>query len=76
MAKAWRTRWSDSPPERSSVASSEGPRDHAELLRAVAVLSPVENEMDSANGPSEWQKSYEEQARHSRRIAPVVEAAE
>jgi predicted molibdopterin-dependent oxidoreductase YjgC len=26
--------------------------------------------------PSEWQKAYDEQARHSRRIAPVVEAAE
>ena len=29
-----------------------------------------------SNGPSEWQKSYEEQARNSRRITPLVEAAE
>jgi len=27
-----------------------------------------------SNGPSDWQKAYDEQARHSRRIA--VEAAE
>src|SRR5580693_5210932 len=33
-------------------------------------------EIKPSNGPSEWQKSYDEQARHSRRIAPVVEAAE
>jgi formate dehydrogenase major subunit len=33
-------------------------------------------QISPSNGPSEWQKSYDEQARHSRRIAPVVEAAE
>jgi hypothetical protein len=33
-------------------------------------------EISPSNGPSEWQKAYDEQARHSRRIAPVVEAAE
>lgn len=33
-------------------------------------------QISPSNGPSEWQKSYEEQARNSRRIAPVVEAAE
>src|SRR6201999_3361205 len=32
-------------------------------------------QISPSNGPSEWQKSYDEQARHSRRIAPVVEAA-
>src|SRR6202166_3138387 len=29
-----------------------------------------------SNGPSEWQKAYDEQARHSRRIMQPVEAAE
>jgi formate dehydrogenase major subunit len=29
-----------------------------------------------SNGPTAWQEEYEEQARHSRRVAPVVEAAE
>jgi formate dehydrogenase major subunit len=29
-----------------------------------------------SNGPSDWQKAYGAQARHSRRIAPAVEAAE
>ena len=29
-----------------------------------------------SNGPSDWQKAYDEQARHSRRIARPVEAAE
>jgi formate dehydrogenase major subunit len=29
-----------------------------------------------SNGPSEWQQKYDEQARNSRRIAPVTEAAE
>ena len=29
-----------------------------------------------SNGPTAWQEQYEEQARHSRRVAPVVEAAE
>jgi formate dehydrogenase major subunit len=29
-----------------------------------------------SNGPSEWQQKYDEQARNSRRIAPVKEAAE
>ena len=32
-------------------------------------------EISPSNGPSEWQKAYDEQARHSRRIAPA-EAAE
>jgi formate dehydrogenase major subunit len=29
-----------------------------------------------SNGPTDWQRKYEEQARNSRRIAPVKEAAE
>jgi formate dehydrogenase major subunit len=29
-----------------------------------------------SNGPTAWQEQYEEQARHSRRVAPVIEAAE
>jgi len=33
-------------------------------------------QISPSNGPSEWQKAYDEQARQSRRIAPVVEAAE
>ncbi|HEY3795695.1 MAG TPA: formate dehydrogenase subunit alpha [Bradyrhizobium sp.] len=33
-------------------------------------------QISPSNGPSEWQKAYEQQARQSRRIAPVVEAAE
>ncbi len=33
-------------------------------------------QISPSNGPSEWQKAYDEQARHSRRIAPAVEAAE
>ncbi|MEH2479767.1 formate dehydrogenase major subunit [Nitrobacteraceae bacterium AZCC 2146] len=33
-------------------------------------------QISPSNGPSEWQKEYDEQARHSRRIAPLVEAAE
>jgi predicted molibdopterin-dependent oxidoreductase YjgC len=33
-------------------------------------------QISPSNGPSEWQKTYDEQARQSRRIAPVVEAAE
>src|SRR5207248_2874692 len=33
-------------------------------------------QISSANGPSDWQKTYEEQARHSRRIATASEAAE
>jgi formate dehydrogenase major subunit len=33
-------------------------------------------QVSPSNGPSEWQKAYEEQARQSRRIAPLVEAAE
>src|SRR5580693_8479687 len=33
-------------------------------------------QISPSNGPSEWQKSYEEQARHSRRIAATIEAAE
>ena len=32
-------------------------------------------QISPSNGPSEWQKAYDEQARHSRRIAPL-EAAE
>ena len=33
-------------------------------------------QISPSNGPSEWQKDYDEQARHSRRIAQSVEAAE
>src|SRR5471030_2691330 len=33
-------------------------------------------QISPSNGPSEWQQAYDEQARHSRRIAPTVEAAE
>jgi formate dehydrogenase major subunit len=33
-------------------------------------------QISPSNGPSEWQKAYDKQARHSRRILPVVEAAE
>ncbi len=33
-------------------------------------------QISPSNGPSDWQKAYDEQARNSRRIAPVVEAAE
>jgi formate dehydrogenase major subunit len=33
-------------------------------------------QISPSNGPSDWQKDYDEQARHSRRISPVVEAAE
>ena len=33
-------------------------------------------QISPSNGPSEWQKAYEEQARNSRRITPLVEAAE
>ena len=33
-------------------------------------------QISPSNGPSEWQKAYDEQARQSRRIAPVAEAAE
>jgi formate dehydrogenase major subunit len=33
-------------------------------------------QISPSNGPSDWQKAYDEQARHSRRIAPIVEAAE
>ena len=33
-------------------------------------------QISPSNGPSEWQKAYDEQARQSRRITPVVEAAE
>ena len=29
-----------------------------------------------SNGPTEWQERYDDLARNSRRIAPVVEAAE
>jgi len=29
-----------------------------------------------SNGPTQWQERYEDHARQSRRIAPVVEAAE
>jgi predicted molibdopterin-dependent oxidoreductase YjgC len=32
-------------------------------------------QISPSNGPSDWQKAYDEQARHSRRIAPA-EAAE
>jgi formate dehydrogenase major subunit len=32
-------------------------------------------QISPSNGPSEWQKAYDAQARHSRRIAPA-EAAE
>ena len=33
-------------------------------------------QISPSNGPSEWQKAYDEQARHSRRIMQPVEAAE
>ena len=33
-------------------------------------------QISPSNGPTDWQKAYEEQARHSRRIAPATEAAE
>ena len=33
-------------------------------------------QISPSNGPSEWQKAYDEQARHSRRIAASIEAAE
>ena len=33
-------------------------------------------QISPSNGPSEWQKAYDERARQSRRIATVVEAAE
>jgi formate dehydrogenase major subunit len=33
-------------------------------------------QISPSNGPSEWQRAYDEQARQSRRIAPAVEAAE
>jgi formate dehydrogenase major subunit len=33
-------------------------------------------QVSPSNGPSDWQKSYEEQARRSRRIAHAIEAAE
>ncbi|WP_029073757.1 formate dehydrogenase subunit alpha [Kaistia adipata] len=33
-------------------------------------------QVSASNGPTAWQKDYDEQARHSRRIAPHVEAAE
>jgi formate dehydrogenase major subunit len=33
-------------------------------------------QISPSNGPSDWQKAYDEQARHSRRILPAVEAAE
>jgi formate dehydrogenase major subunit len=33
-------------------------------------------QISPSNGPSDWQKEYDEQARHSRRIAQSVEAAE
>lgn len=33
-------------------------------------------QVSQSNGPSDWQKAYDEQARNSRRVAPVVEAAE
>jgi formate dehydrogenase major subunit len=33
-------------------------------------------QVSPSNGPSEWQKNYDEQARNARRIASVVEAAE
>ena len=33
-------------------------------------------QISPSNGPSEWQKAYEEQARHSRRIAATIQAAE
>jgi formate dehydrogenase major subunit len=33
-------------------------------------------QISPSNGPSEWQKAYDEQARHSRRIVHAVEAAE
>ena len=32
-------------------------------------------QISPSNGPSDWQKAYDKQARHSRRIAPA-EAAE
>jgi formate dehydrogenase major subunit len=33
-------------------------------------------QISHSNGPTDWQKAYDEQARHSRRIATTVEAAE
>lgn len=33
-------------------------------------------QVSASNGPSDWQESYEAQARRSRRITPLVEAAE
>ena len=33
-------------------------------------------QVSQSNGPSDSQKAYDEQARNSRRIAPIVEAAE
>ena len=33
-------------------------------------------QVGASNGPSDWQVKYDEQARQSRRIAPVLDAAE
>ena len=33
-------------------------------------------QVSPSNGPSEWQKTYDEQARNARRIAAAIEAAE
>ena len=33
-------------------------------------------QISPSNGPSDWQKAYDEQARQSRRIVPAIEAAE
>jgi formate dehydrogenase major subunit len=33
-------------------------------------------QISPSNGPSEWQKAYDEQARQSRRIEATIEAAE
>ncbi|MGA7806288.1 molybdopterin oxidoreductase family protein, partial [Bradyrhizobium sp.] len=33
-------------------------------------------QISPSNGPSDWQKAYDQQARHSRRVRPAAEAAE
>jgi hypothetical protein len=56
-----------------------GQRDHRRVFRLGHELPGIQGHGGAdlaSNGPSEWQKAYDEQARHSRRIAPVVEAAE
>ena len=66
--RAWSTRRSTIPTTQANVVTTE----YSDWATNCPEYKVTAVQVSPSNGPSEWQREYNEQAEHSRRIAKVA----